>query len=66
MAGQQEEMRPASGQGKTVVQQFSQMCGELPAFPLWTRPLYTSDAADEGLGVSLGGRRLIKDETYID
>ncbi|VTU58567.1 hypothetical protein AMBR_CKHPCMOK_01098 [Lacticaseibacillus rhamnosus] len=27
---------------------------------LWGCLLYTSDAADEGLGVDLGGRRIIK------
>ena len=26
--------------------------------------LYTSDAADEGLGVDLGGRRIIKKKIY--
>ncbi|GAB5860201.1 hypothetical protein JMUB7529_28400 [Staphylococcus aureus] len=26
--------------------------------------LYTSDAADEGLGVDLGGRRIIKKVSY--
>ncbi|VTU60360.1 hypothetical protein AMBR_BLFENHAL_02843 [Lacticaseibacillus rhamnosus] len=27
---------------------------------MWPCLLYTSDAADEGLGVDLGGRRIIK------
>ena len=39
-----------------------------PDFTLHPDPsdclLYTSDAADEGLGVDLGGRRIIKKKIY--
>ena len=31
---------------------------------LWSCLLYTSDAADEGLGVDLGGRRIIKKKRF--
>ena len=37
----------------------------VPAYRPWEICLlYTSDAADEGLGVDLGGRRIIKKKIY--
>ncbi|GAB5887214.1 hypothetical protein JMUB7555_27320 [Staphylococcus aureus] len=40
-----------------MVTYFSKNCTSLPSGSCL---LYTSDAADEGLGVDLGGRRIIK------
>ena len=39
---------------------FREIAGEIAPDPLNICLLYTSDAADEGLGVDLGGRRIIK------
>ncbi|VTU70489.1 two-component response regulator [Lactobacillus rhamnosus GG] [Lacticaseibacillus rhamnosus] len=50
--------------GMQVAKEIRQISETVPLIML-TCLLYTSDAADEGLGVDLGGRRIIKKKTSL-
>ena len=49
-----------TGRGRSRLHVGSPTWDSIPGLQDHTCLLYTSDAADEGLGVDLGGRRIIK------